>query len=338
MSAKTKQILQYSLSFLLGLTLLYFVFRNEDIDKLWLDIKKANYTWIGITFILTLFAHYVRAFRWNLLLKQTGQNISNGEAYLALLAGYGANLVLPRMGELTRCAILKKRKSVPFDTALGTVVAERLFDFICLLVLLVATVIWQYGILFNFIQNLLSGFISSKEALYNLIYLGISLCAVIIGLFFLLRKRFLVFYTQSENKLLVKIRTFVSGLGEGIYSIYLMPNKVIFLLSTLAIWTCYYFMAYLIFFALPSTSSLAMGAGVSVLVMGAFGIAAPVQGGIGAYHWIVSQTLILYGISESDGKTYATLAHASQMALTIIFGLISFAIIVLKTPKTDDGK
>ena len=80
------------------------------------------------------------------------------------------------------------------------------------------------------------------------------------------------------------------------------------------------------------------GAGLAILVMGAFGVAAPVQGGIGAYHWIVSQTLLLYGIGETDGKTYATLAHASQMVFTIFFSLVSFAIILLIKPKTDDGK
>jgi glycosyltransferase 2 family protein len=336
MSSKTKQILQYSLSFLLGLALMYFVFRNEDIGKLWNDIKNANYYWIAATYLLTLVAHYTRAYRWNLLIKETGQKIANGEAFLALLAGYGANLILPRMGELTRCAVLKKRQHVAFDTALGTVVAERLFDFICLVVLLIATVIWQYDVLFNFIQNILSGFLSSKESLYQLFYMGLAFFAISIALFFILRKRFLNFYSHSENKLVVKIRSFVSGLGEGVYSIYRMPNKEVFLLATIVIWLCYYFMAYLIFFALPSTSELAMGAGVAILVMGAFGIAAPVQGGIGAYHWIVSQTLLLYGISETNGKTYAALAHASQMAFTIAFSLVCFAIIVLKKTKPND--
>lgn len=330
MSSKAKQILQYSLSFLLGLAILYYVFRNEDIGQMWLDIKNANYAWIGVTYVLTILAHYTRAYRWNLLIKQTGQKVSNGEAFLALLAGYGANLVLPRMGELTRCAILKKRQDVSFDTALGTVVAERLFDFLCLLILLVFTVVLQYDILFDFISNMLSNMFTNKDSLYKLAILTGALAVVVIVSFLALRKKLLSLYHRSQSPLLLKIKGFIEGLGQGIYSIYLMPEKGLFLISTILIWVCYYFMAYLIFFALPATSSLAMGAGMAILVMGAFGIAAPVQGGIGAYHWIVSQTLLLYGLSEFDGKTYATLAHASQMALTIIFGLVSFAIIILK--------
>ncbi len=336
MSNKPKQFLQYGLSFLLGLVILYYVFRNEDITQIWYDIQHANYVWIGITYIISMFAHYTRAYRWNLLIKQTGQKVSNGEAYLALLAGYGANLVLPRMGELTRCAVLKKRQHISFDTTLGTVVAERLFDFICLLFIMVATVIWQYDILFEFIQHLLAGLVSKQQDIANILYtIGSIMGFMLLGLF-LLRNKIMALYNRSQHRFMVKIRSFVRGVAEGIYSIYRMPDKIAFLFSTFLIWLCYYFMAYLIFFALPSTSSLAMGAGMSILVMGAFGIAAPVQGGIGAYHWIVSQTLLLYGISESDGKTYATLAHASQMILTIVFSLVSYAIIILKLPKTDD--
>ncbi len=338
MNSKAKQFLQYGLSFLLGLTILYYVFRNENIGQIWNDIKNANYYWIGLTFILTMLAHYLRAYRWNLLIKQTGQHVKDGEAYLALLAGYGANLVLPRMGELTRCAVLKKRQQVSFDTTLGTVVAERLFDFLCLLIMLFATVIWQYDILFDFIKNLLSGMVAKQSTLLNLIYIGIFAVVLFLITVFIVRKQLLELYNKSQHGFMIKIRSFVKGLAEGVYSIYQLPSKRAFIISTLVIWLCYYFMAYFIFFALPATSSLSMGAGMAILVMGAFGVAAPVQGGIGAYHWIVSQTLLLYGLSESDGKTYATLAHGSQMALTILFSLVSYAIIILTSPKTDDRK
>jgi len=336
MNYKAKQFLQYGLSFLLGLAILYYVFRNEDIGQLWQNIKNANYAWIGVTFVISMLAHYARAYRWNLLIKQTGQTVTNGEAYLALLAGYGANLVLPRMGELTRCAVLKKRQHVSFDTTLGTVVAERLFDFLCLVFLLIATVIWQYDILFDFITSLLSSMVSNQEHVMGLLFVLAALCLLSVTILFLLRKQIIALYNRSQHGFMLKLRSFARGLSEGVYSMYQLPNKSSFIISSVFIWVCYYFMAYLIFFALPSTSSLSMGAGMAILVMGAFGVAAPVQGGIGAYHWIVSQTLLLYGLNESDGKTYATLAHGSQMALTIMFSLVSYAIIVLKSPKTDD--
>ncbi|MDB5273684.1 MAG: hypothetical protein JWO58_2051 [Chitinophagaceae bacterium] len=336
MNSKLKQTIQYGLSLLLGLGLLYYVFRNEDIDKIWQEIKGADYSWVLITYGLTMLAHFARAYRWNLLLKQSGYLVSNGEAFLALLAGYGANLVLPRMGEIIRCTVLTKRKNVSFDTSLGTVVAERLFDLICLIFLLSATIVWQYDVLFEFTQKILSGLIDNKASLIHLLYFFIGAGVFLLIAFLLLRQKLQLYLQQSQHPLLIKGKEFIKGARIGFLSVLQLPNKTAFLVSTLVIWVSYYFMAYLIFFSLPATAGLAMGAGLAVLVMGAFGIAAPVQGGIGAYHWIVSQTLLLYGISETDGKTYATLAHASQMLLTIVFSLVSFAIILLTSPKNHD--
>jgi uncharacterized protein (TIRG00374 family) len=337
-NSKLKQILQYGLSLVAGLVLLWLFFRKEDMGAIWLSIKSADYSWVLFTYVLTLIAHFARAYRWNLLLKQTGYRVSNGEAFLALLAGYGANLVLPRAGEIVRCTILKTRQKVSFDTSLGTVVAERLFDLICLVFLLTVTIFWQYDILFGFTQKILSGFVSDKVSLQQILYILGGIVATSILLFFFIRQKIKTYLEKSQHPAVTKVRDFIKGVRVGFLSVIQLPNKWAFLLSSVVIWVSYFFMAYLIFFSLPATASLSMGAGLAVLVMGAFGIAAPVQGGIGAYHWIVSQTLFLYGIGETDGKTYATLAHASQMAFTILFSLISFAIILLIKPKTDDGK
>lgn len=336
MNSKLKQILQYGLSLVAGVVLLWFFYRKEDLGAMWQSIKSADYSWVLITYVLTLIAHFARAYRWNLLLRQTGYKISNGEAFLALLAGYGANLLLPRAGEIVRCTVLRTRQKVSFDTSLGTVVAERLFDLICLIFLLVVTIFWQYDILFAFTQKILSGFVSDKISSQQILYIlgGIAVAGLL--LFFFIRQKLNAYLEQSQHPAVTKVRDFIKGVRVGFFSVLQLPDKWAFLLSSVVIWTSYFFMAYLIFFSLPATSSLSLGAGLAILVMGAFGIAAPVQGGIGAYHWIVSQTLFLYGIGETDGKTYAALAHASQMAFTIVFSLISFAIILLIKPKTDD--
>ncbi|MDF2455751.1 MAG: hypothetical protein K0R51_1744 [Cytophagaceae bacterium] len=337
MNSKLKQILQYGLSLVAGMFLLWLFFRKEDMGAIWLSIKSADYSWVLITYVLTLIAHFARAYRWNLLLKQTGYRVSNGETFLALLAGYGANLVLPRAGEIVRCTILRTRQKVSFDTSLGTVVAERLVDLIFLVFLFTLAIFWQYDILFGFTQKILSGFVSDKVSMKEILYILAGLGAVTVFLFFFIHQKIKSYLEKSQHPAVTKIRDFLSGAKVGFFSVLQLPNKWAFILSSVVIWVCYFFMAYLIFFSLPGTSSLGMGAGVAILVMGAFGIAAPVQGGIGAYHWIVSQTLLLYGVAETDGKTYATLAHASQMAFTILFSLVSFGIILLIKPKTHDS-
>ena len=260
---------------------------------IWLSIKSADYSWVLMTYALTLIAHFARAYRWNLLIKQSGYQVSNGEAFLALLAGYGANLVLPRAGEIVRCTLLRTRQKVSFDTSLGTVVAERLFDLICLIFLLTVTIFWQYDILFGFTQKILSGFVSKKVSFQQILFLIGGVVTGSVLLFLFVRQKIKSYLAQSQHPAVTKIRDFIKGLKLGFFSVLKLPNKCAFLLSSVVIWVSYFFMAYLIFFSLPATASLSMGAGLAILVMGAFGIAAPVQGGIGAYHWIVSQTLIL---------------------------------------------
>ena len=336
MNSKLKQILQYRLSLLAGLLLFWWVFKDLSIAEIWQAIKNADYSWILITYVLTMIAHYIRAYRWNLLLKQTGNTVSNGEAYLALLAGYGANLAVPRMGEIMRCTILRTRQKVSFDTSLGTVVAERLFDFICLIFLLCVLIVWQYDILFEYIQGILSSFINKKLSALELLFWFLGIVAIGALLFFFIRQKINNYLNQSQHPVVIKAKDFIKGVRVGFFSVLDLQNKWAFIASTAAIWILYYFMAYLIFFSLPATISLSPGAGLAILVMGAIGIAAPVQGGIGAYHWTVSQTLLLYGISETDGKVFAALAHASQFVLTIAFSLVSFGIILLIKPKNHD--
>ena len=92
----------------------------------------------------------------------------------------------------------------------------------------------------------------------------------------------------------------------------------------------YYLMSYTCFFALSATSVLDWHAALFVLVVGGIGMSAPVQGGIGVYHLLVSQGLILYSISQEHGLAFATLMHTSQMLTVIILGGISFLYLSVK--------
>jgi hypothetical protein len=86
-------------------------------------------------------------------------------------------------------------------------------------------------------------------------------------------------------------------------------------------------MTYVVIFAIPATSNLTLIDGLFILVIGGLGMAAPVQGGIGAFHWIVTSALSLYGISKAEGLAFATIQHESQAMLVILLG--SFSVLML---------
>jgi hypothetical protein len=81
-------------------------------------------------------------------------------------------------------------------------------------------------------------------------------------------------------------------------------------------------MMYVIFFSFGFTSHLGLLAGLTVFVLGSFGMVAPVQGGIGAWHFMVIEGLALYGVDKADGKVFALLAHGTSTVMLIVLGLI----------------
>ena len=112
-----------------------------------------------------------------------------------------------------------------------------------------------------------------------------------------------------------------------------MKRRKAFLLSTLALWTCYWLMSWLIVFALPETANLGPLDGLFLLAAGSIGMAAPVQGGFGSFHLILALALGLYGISWDNGLIVATLSHESQALFAVILGIIGFYIIVFSVRK-----
>ena len=130
---------------------------------------------------------------------------------------------------------------------------------------------------------------------------------------------------------MTKIRELIKGVFEGLKTIYKMKKRWQFIFHTVFIWLAYWMMTWVVVFALPSTSQLTMIDGLFILVIGGLGMSAPVQSGIGAFHWIVSRGLfIVYGIPIEKGLVFATISHESQSLLAISLGILSFALIFKK--------
>jgi glycosyltransferase 2 family protein len=127
-----------------------------------------------------------------------------------------------------------------------------------------------------------------------------------------------------ENTFFRKTVTFVRGMLQGVFSIAKVKNQFSFWSHTLFVWLMYYGMSLVVFYAIPATSGLSPVAGLSVLVIGSLGMAAPVQGGVGVYHLLVQTVLLLYGVPKEAGMAYALVAHTSQTLLVVIMGVLSF--------------
>jgi glycosyltransferase 2 family protein len=326
-----KNILKYLISLGVAGGLLWYVFKDIDLDAMLTAIKQADYRWVALYGVLTLVAHWSRAMRWGLLLEPVvGYRASGGNLTLAVLTGYFANLLIPRMGEVTRCGTLNQTDNVPVNVSFGTVVAERIFDVIVLVLLIGLTFVLEFGRLSAFLTEFLDSKLNVSKLQDNtglLIGIGVVLVGGAVAAWWLFNR-----YKDRlmQNPLLRKVIEFGMGLLDGLLSVRKLRSPGLFVLHTLLIWTMYYATMYILFFAMPQTSQLGPLAGLTILTMGTIGMAAPTQGGLGAFNILVGSALALYGLTPQDGQTLATLMLLSQWLFVILFGAVSFLIVLTK--------
>jgi uncharacterized protein (TIRG00374 family) len=317
--ALISNILKIAFSLGLGTLLIWLIYKDlstEDKENIINSFKKANYWWFALSFFLGLLSHVSRAKRWNLLLNHMGYSPKLSTSFFSVMVGYLANMALPRFGEITRCGVMGKKEKIPFEKLFGTVLAERVIDLIILSIIAVFTVITQYVYLETFIQeNILHHFNQKSDSGGFLkIYILISLTLFLLLAYFLLRKKI--------PDLIEKIRGFFYGLLDGFRSVLLIKQRVVFIFHTLFIWIIYFLIYFVCFFCLPETSNVPIGGVFASFIAGSIGIIA-VQGGIGAYHMLVTQTLILYGVSKEFGFAFSWIAWAAQTSMILFFGFIS---------------
>jgi len=330
-----QSFLKYTLSLAIAALLFWYLYKDVDFNEMMERFRNANLIWIYLSIALAMFSHLLRAWRWNMLLEPMGYKLKTSRTFLAVMVGYLANFVVPRMGEVSRCGILKNTDNVSVSRGFGSVVTERIFDMICLLLVVAFTLIIEFRRLKDFFLNLFLDKASGlEENFLKLLLIGITFLIGGIVIFFLLKRNqaFL-----RKNKYYNKLTAFLRQLVEGITSVRKLKKPGLFWITTIGIWVCYYFMTYVMFFSMESTSNLGFSAGFILLVLGGIGMAAPVQGGIGAFHYLVGAGLLLYGVAEKEGIIFAFILHTTNSIAIIGVGSISLFISMI-IPKRNSNQ
>lgn len=324
-------IIKYILLLTIGGVLLWLAFRGQDISKIFSELKNANYNWVLVSVLVSIFAHYLRGLRWKMLVKPLGYSPSNLNMFNAVMVGYLANLAVPRMGEVTRCGMLTKTDEVPLQSLVGTVIIERIIDVIFLFGILFLSVVLEYNTIKDFLfLNIIDPLLNKIANAQLSIILGIVILIIGVITLFLVKK---YHHQLLKNKIYANLWNLLSGFKDGILSVNKLEKKGLFILYSVLIWLMYTLSTWLCFFAIEPTSGLTLSAGLFIMAMGGIGMSAPVQGGIGAYEAAIQLSLLVYGISSSDGLSYATLNHSSQILSILVVGSISLLFIFIKNKK-----
>ena len=333
MKSKLRSLFIQVLLLAAGILMLYLAFRGQDLVKLLHEMGTADYRYVAGSLIVLLIAHFFRALRWKMLISPLGYNPKVTDVFCAVMVGYLANLAVPRMGEISRCAILNRTDKAPVDKLLGTVITERIADVLMLLLLMGITFCSQYVLLSNFLhEQVLAGILAKGQSTGPLLVkISVILMFFIALILFFYRKKKDIILDLAPVK---KIRLFIVGLLAGAKSIKNMQSSWLFLLYSCVIWGLYGISTALVFYALPATAGLPSYFALFVLCAGSLGMVAPVQGGIGAYHFMVTQAMFLLGIAKTDGLAYATINHSSQIILFLLAGgFCVLYILVLRTAR-----
>jgi uncharacterized membrane protein YbhN (UPF0104 family) len=317
-------VVQYLIFLGIGFLFAWLSLRNlneENWRQLKLSLQQAQ-LWLSVPVCgLLLLSHYLRGLRWKLLIDPLGYSVKPFNSFLTVLLGYLVNLGVPRLGEFMRCTALGRYEKISVEKLVGTVISERLFDGVCLLLVFCLTLGLQphlyESIVGTFSKNPAESTAASGEPNYLLFILA-GLLVLMLG--------WMVWKKRKPSDLLQLIQTTFLSLMTGLLSIKKLEKPKQFLLLTISIWMLYLLAGYVGFLAFPQTSKFGMAAALTILSVGSIGmIVSP--GGIGAYAYLVLYTMQLYGLEYSTALAFGWTLWLVQTLVILLGGVISFILL-----------
>lgn len=317
----------------IGVGLFYHVYKEQDFGDIMNVLQHVHWPWVALSLVISSLSHVSRAVRWRILIRSMGQTPKLSNTIFAVYIMYFVNLAIPRMGEVTRCGILKKYDKIPFPQLLGTVFLERLVDMIMLLLLTGFVVYNETDVLLNFLEK--TPELRDKVAIHFtpvrlLLYTAAGI-ALLVGAIQFVRK------STTSSGLLARLRGMIIQFTEGIQTIYKMEQKFWFVFHSMLIWAMYFFMLYFSFWAFDFSEHLPVSAGIVVFVISSYGMVAPAPGGIGAWHFMVIGALSLYSIVDADSGAFALVVHSGLTLSLMVTGAVSVILLPIFNRKTVDA-
>ena len=299
---------------IIGISIVYYQFTtltSEEIEKIKISFQKANYFYIFLSLVIAMIGHWSRAYRWKFALNHLGFYPKFYNSFLTVLVSYFVNLTVPRSGEISRAVLIKKYEEIPFDKAFGTIVAERIIDFLIFLLFVIIGFVFQYETLHQFL-------VTNNVSFQSIIFFSIAM--------FVLGIVFLLIWIYAEWSIILKLKKKFEGLLIGMKTVLEMKNKWYYIFHSFFIWFCYLAMFYIAIFALQETSVISFDIIIMGFIFGSLAIGFS-NGGLGAYPFSIALIFSLYGISNDVGTAFGWLVWTSQTVLTIFSGILSFLLL-----------
>ena len=301
----------------LGGAILYWMYRGED----WQSIKhvmweEMNWTWMLLSFPFGILAQVFRGWRWQQTLEPLGEKTRSSVAVNSIFLSYAVSLIIPRMGEFTRCGVLKRWEGTSFAKALGTVVTERAVD--TLIVMLYSGIILLFG------MSTFGTFFKQTGTSFENIVSGFSLTGWIVTAICGAAVMLLLHLLLKNLSIYNKVRMTLHGIWEGVLSLKDVKNLPLYLFLSVGIWVMYFLHYYLTFFCFDFTENLGLGCALISFVVANFAVIVPTPNGAGPWHFAIKTMLILYGVMDHQALVFVLIVHTVQTMLVILLGMYAW--------------
>lgn len=310
-------IFKVTTPFILGGAILYWMYRNADFKSMErVLLEEMNWWWMLLSFPFGILAQAFRGWRWKQSLDPVDEHPRTSTTIYSIFISYAASLAVPRIGEFTRCGVLKRWEGTSFPKALGTVVTERAVDSLIILILTIITLLSQLPVFLSFFSRTGTRFDEIFGMFTATGYIVTLICgiATLIALYSVRKK--LSFYD--------KVKATLHGIIEGIMSLRGVKNIPLFIFYSLAIWASYFLHYYLTFFCFSSTEHLGMTCAMVTFIVGSIAVLVPTPNGAGPWHFAVKTMLILYGVADSEALCFVFIVHTVQTLLVIALGVFAW--------------
>lgn len=314
------------LPIILGGTILYWMYRDFDFRTVGNVLRyEMNWTWMLLSFPFGITAQMFRGWRWRQTLEPLGLYPRVSTCTHAIFLSYAASLVVPRIGEFTRCGVLKRNDGISFTQALGTVVTERAVDSLVIMLIAVIAFLCQIPVFMTFfsqtgtsIESILSRF--SWEG-----YLVTAICVLAVFA--------LVHILMRKMSIYNKVKATCSGIWQGVLSLRHISNVPLFIAYTAGIWGSYFLHYYITFFCFDFTENLGPMCALVTFVVGSFAVLVPTPNGAGSWHFAVKTMLMLYGVVDHRALYFVLIVHTVQTILVVILGVWAWGVLSLMKRK-----
>ncbi|GHS99024.1 dolichol-P-glucose synthetase [Bacteroidia bacterium] len=317
MARHFSKIFKILVPLILGIVIIYFLYRKTDFNELWSYIKKTNWGILAFSLIFGLSGNVIRGLRWDLLIKPLGYHPKVSHLIYAVLGNYAVNFAIPRAGEIWRCGVIAKKEKIPFAKLIGTLLIDRLFDMIMVILFIIAAFTFNVKVFyknrdqFNLPESLTSPYF------YLGIVVVIVLCIAV-----------LVFF--KENRIIKKIWNFFQTMWQDMLLVWKMKEKTRFIFYSFGIWISYFLYFYVTFYAFGFTTHLGIAAGLFVFTLGSVSMGIPSNGGLGPWQAAVVFGLCAFMVNIEQAKAFATVVFAVQSIWMVLCGLFGIAMLSIK--------